>query len=205
MSNQQTRTNDHSEINHHILWMLVIVILIVFTGIGVFYTTMKNSAASKQMTADSMKAKVAVPTAVPALGTLSLSTTAPQTKVGQNMKVTVVGDSESTDVAGFDILISYDPQMLVVNTVTSLNTNFQISSFTKRKGEISITGTNISGAKGSGVLSARNLVSISFNGVKAGKTNIDIKPMINNERTKFIDMKFQQYMPKLGSLQLAIL
>jgi hypothetical protein len=199
MSTQQ-RTNDHSAVNHHILWMVVIVVLIIFAGLGAFYVTMKSKGEAQMQ-----YQLAATPTSVPPLGSLSLSAQTTQAKVGQSIGMKVVADSEGKDVAGFDILISYDSQFLKVNTVTSLNPNFQISSFTKRKGEISITGTKVSGPQSSAVLSTSNLVAISLSGVKAGQTNVDIKPTITNERTKFIDMNSQQYMPKLSSLQLTIL
>ncbi len=198
----QSTVHHDPDFNTHTLWIAIIGALLLIMALGVGILVHDKSVKEKT----SMNENTSIePTKVPVGGSFNFTTAATTVKAGQNTLVTIKGDSEGKSIVGFDILITYDPESVRINQVVSKNAEFQISSFTKKLGQISVTGTKTSGNSLAAILNASDLVTISVTPLRAGPLGLELKENIGNEKTKFIDQDYQEYTPNLGSLNLEVL
>ena len=184
---------------------VVLVSLILFVGLGGLLLAMKKSQNNMSKTDQTTAVNTPVPTAVPLLGKVNITVSPSSIKVGTPVKATVTADSEGKDIAGFDILISYDANFVTVANIAPVNKDFQITSFTKKLGQISMTGTKSSSKNAPTILNNADLVTVTFNPIKKGTTKIELKKSINQEVSKFIDSEYKQFTPNLSLVQLEIL
>jgi hypothetical protein len=187
---------------HHWLRYAVVAFLILFMAVGGMYLL---SSRQKNVSNDSNSTADVSPQPVRS-GTMKV---VPEKSgsytVGKEVAVFVTGDSQGKDVVGYDILLTYDPNILSVPVVTSSDTSFQVTSFTKKKGFVSITGTKTANNQSTNVFKNTQLVKLVFNATKKGTVNVAIKQQVNKEQTKFVDATFQHLYPQVGLVTLEVL
>jgi hypothetical protein len=206
---QQPETGKRPVEHKNELGRVLGVVIIALLVLGGLYMIVKSKTYTKNNTYAAPSATQVQPspspTPLPPLGTVSITSLQQQATVGKPLQVVVKGDTQGKAVVGFDILITYDPALLTVGQITPLDRSFEISSFTKRKGEISVTGTKLVGGTASNALVNAALLNVSFNPLKAGPATVELKEAIGNERTKFVDGQNAKYSPELGSFSFTIL
>ena len=199
----------HEEVRHDYHWMqyVMVALLLFFISIGgfLFLLNRQNAVHSQPQTVADNNNTVSLQK--PARGgNLKISVESPKRlKVGQPVLAIIQADSSEKDIVGFDILLTYDPAILDVPTVTSMNSHFQIASFTKKRGFVSVTGTKSSVNQGTNVFTNTPLVKLTFSPLKVGSVDISIQQQVNTEKTKFIDTSFQHIYPQAGLATLEIL
>lgn len=199
-------TSDHSQQNDWVR-VAVLFLLLLFIGFGgLIYILNNNKHLMGDVSQKSTQAPVTeISPTIGVKGSMNIISTTPTSRLGRPTSVSVTGDSEGKDIVGFDILISYDSTILRIGQVTPLTSDFQISSYTKNAGIISITGTKSSTVQSESVLTNEELLSISFTPLKRGSADVTVRESINNESSKYIDMNFQQFTPRVNSVRLEIL
>ncbi len=188
----------------------IVILLVIFVAIGLFLGVLgKNQPRNPEITTKAQVSNTPVPVNHPVVPggsfNISIKENTRKFNVGRLLPVTVKGNSEGKEIAGFDVLITYDPSVLLVSKVLPRESQFQISSFTKKKGQISITGTKVSASKTPTMLNDEDIVVVNFVTLKESSTTIELKQEIKNEKTRMIDSKYYEFKPNLNSVSVKIL
>ncbi len=103
-------------------------------------------------------------------GTLSMSPSTGNYRVGQSFTVTIQGNSGGLALDGVDIVLHYDPLVLSVNSITagSIFPNTPVQANDPSIGEIHIS----SHSNGQPIVVSGSLASIQFTVIGSGQTNV---------------------------------
>lgn len=120
------------------------------------------------------------------------------------VKLKVIANSEEP-ISGFDIIINYNPQNLIVKEIKSENPDFDIKSF-KKNNFIIITGYKKLSITQQIRFLDTPLFYITFFSLKKGNENFQIQPVekIGNEETFFVSENTQKIYPKLNPVKFKI-
>ncbi len=175
---------------------LVFIIILIF-----FYSQAQNQQTSNQAAAPApaMMAKTE--------GSLVLAsaTAGNSYKVGQNITVNAVADSQAKDIVSFDVLLSYDQAALTLVSATSPLTGFQvISAKNPNPDHVSMTVIKAPQVQTPSVFSNTPVLQLVFTAKTPGTYNLSILPTAGKEKTDFADINTNIMRPKTGNLTITV-
>ncbi len=112
-------------------------------------------------------------------------------KVGEEVSLPVVLDSQGEEVVGFDLVLSFDPNLLEFKSVSSLNPDFTVSFFNAGD-KVVATGVKAPGVKTSYVFSKDKVVVFSFLVKSPGKTELEILKTSGKDASQLINSASQK-------------
>jgi hypothetical protein len=146
-------------------FLVFLVMLLV-----VYLTVMKKPNVSKVVPTKN----VVLPEATKYKGYLELRPEKDEYKLGEQIVVDVLADSDNQTVFGFDLVVNYDPTKLkfISNTVTDQT----LQSIVKKSlGAVNISAfKGVDGAEGQ-VYTGTEIAKLNFAPIKAEKANISLK------------------------------
>lgn len=147
-------------------FLVFLVMLLV-----VYLTVVKKNNVTTTPTPTS---NVVVPEATKYKGYIELKPEKSEYKLGEQIVVKVIADSDNQTVFGFDLVVNYDPK--TVKFVSSTTTNKQLQSIVKK----SLGGVNISAFKGMDsamgeAYAGKEIATMIFAPIKADNTSISLK------------------------------
>lgn len=105
---------------------------------------------------------------------------------------TITMSSGGNDVVGYDVILSYDPKMVTVGTVKSLDQQFQVVQSNAKEGMVAITAIKLPSAQGSSVFENKAVLTIPVTQVKGQKDAVRIVQELENNTTKLINKDNQK-------------
>ncbi len=105
---------------------------------------------------------------------------------------TITMSSGGNDVVGYDVILSYDPKMVTVGTVKSLDSQFQVVQSNAKEGMVAITAIKLPSAQGSSVFENKAVLTIPVTQVKGQKDAVRIVQELENNTTKLINKDNQK-------------
>lgn len=105
---------------------------------------------------------------------------------------TITMSSGGNDVVGYDVILSYDPKMVTVGTVKSLDPQFQVVQSNAKEGMVAITAIKLPSAQGSSVFENKAVLTIPVTQVKGQKDAVRIVQELENNTTKLINKDNQK-------------
>jgi hypothetical protein len=208
----QTHTSQpqRDDLLHEWTKYVIVAVLLLFVSIGGFIYILKRQRDLSVPKENGMNVSTEQQTQISPImkdrsGQLVMSVEKSTVQVNQPVMVTIKGTSNGKDIVGFDILVNYDSQYLDNPVITSATPDFQVTSYTKKKGFISITGTKTAINQTKELLNKTALVSIKFVTLKKGQTSIQLNEKVNQEETKLVDINLDHIYPEGSSLSLELL
>ncbi len=129
---------------------------------------------------------------------MKLSAESTNVSVGDEVTFTVMADSDTADINGFDVLFEFDPQQFEIVQVNSLIPYFDLYTFDKNPTFLSITGTKKLSAETTAVIKNSALISIVARAKQAGTSQARILPDMKMEKTKMVNSKADIMIPSIG-------
>lgn len=196
--------NLYEQHKHHVMNLVMVVVFIVFFGIGMYLLTQRgsnfgpNTKASKpaEEQMSEQNENMPVMTLMTADGGTSYS-------VGDTIDLKVTGDSKGADINGFDVLIGYDPAKMEVVSVQSAKPEFQLFKFPNPT-YVSLTATKLLTINSATVFTGDSLVDIKMRAKKAGTNEVQLLSTQGRERTKMVDNQASIMIPSLNSVTLEV-
>lgn len=105
---------------------------------------------------------------------------------------TITMSSGGNDVVGYDVILSYDPKMVTVGTVKSLDPQFQVVQSNAKEGMVAVTAIKLPSAQGSSVFENKAVLTIPVTQVKGQKDAVRIVQELENNTTKLINKDNQK-------------
>ena len=100
--------------------------------------------------------------------------------------------SGGNDVVGYDIIFTYDPKMVTVGTVKSLDPQFQVVQSNAKEGMVAVTAIKLPSAQGASVFENKPVLSIPVTQAEGQKDAIRIVQELENNTTKLINTDNQK-------------
>ena len=179
----------------------VVIILLV-----IFYILMRKPVINQETTNTQNNQQTVVPTTKPTIarfGKLDISVPTTNITSGQDMIVTITGDSMGKNIVGYDALLVYDHSALKLQSAKSAITDFTIFKF-ERPGHLSITAVKNLNSKEPTILNNAPMIELVFKTIKPGTFSIEIQPDIDKESTKMVDEKTNILYPNLSSVMVTV-
>ncbi len=164
----------------------MVVVFIVFFGLGMFLLSQKSDPNTIQTSADVMENVER--------NELSLHTQdgSMEYNVGDTVAVVVNGESSGHDINGFDILLSYNPEVAEFIDVNPGLPQFQVFAFTNPT-YVAVTGTKLLTVSSSTVFAGDAMVTARFRLKAPGTAHFQINEQVENEHSKLVDMQANTY------------
>lgn len=164
--------------------MVLIVIFIVFFGIGMYLMSARSTVYTTKADAGYNTTE----TMMEPENEMELSTEDGRTdyNVGETISILVKGDSSGNDTSGYDVLMNYNQDMTELVEVQSHRSDFQVFSY-KHPTYISITGVKTLEAQGQNILHEDPLISVRFKALKSGPLNVQLIEQYGKERSQMVD------------------
>lgn len=177
----------------HIKIILYIVVFIVCFGLAMSLLSINSFLpVNNKVSSQGQNALMAMS------GTwMKLTTESTNVAVGDEVVFTIMADSDSVDINGFDVLFEYDPNQLQIEKVNSLIPYFDIYTF-ENPTYLSITGTKKLSAETTAVIENSALITVIARAKQAGAAQVRILPGMKMEKTKMVNSKAEIVMPSIG-------
>ncbi|HRN70475.1 MAG TPA: hypothetical protein PLS49_04785, partial [Candidatus Woesebacteria bacterium] len=115
----------------------------------------------------------------------------------------VKGFSEGRDITGYDLLITVDPEMFELESVSTAIPGFTVFPF--NNGEyIAITAIKDIGQNDPTILDGTDMLTMEFKAKKKGKGIISGVVENDKEKTQLVDVDVQVLSPQIGSAEVQI-
>ena len=118
----------------------------------------------------------------------------PTGSLGNKVEATysITMSSGGNDVVGYDIIFTYDPKMVTVGTVKSLDPQFQVVQSNAKEGMVAVTAIKLPSAQGASVFENKPVLSIPVTQAEGQKDAIRIVQELENNTTKLINTDNQK-------------
>ena len=191
---------------------LLIIFLAIFVGTGAFMIVNrkdKNLNVNKEENTTVNKSikqeGVVIPTSLPTQGSLSLRTSTTDSrfalKDGQ-VTVDLVGNSDSQNVGGYDVILTYDSLGLEFISATSALPDFKIYSYNKDS-YMTFTGLQNLSSQPSPFKDTK-LATFVFRPTKIGTFNLSLRSSLDKYKTDFVTDKTEILSPALKDLTVGV-
>ncbi len=197
--------NVYEDHKHHVLNMVMIVVFIVFFGIGMYLLSQRSAGLYPQNNKDvTMKNTDQGTDAQADSARLMLANAGKSTyEVGDEIILTVAADSNGSDINGFDALLGYDPEKLEVVSAESAKKEFQLFTF-KNPTYLSLTATKLLTVNAPAVFTGDILITVKMKAKASGKTSVELMGIQGHEKSKLVDNKAEIIIPALNAIELEI-
>lgn len=196
---------------HHFELMILVVIFIVFFGIGLFLLNQKggkNSEKKSETTTEkdqnSLKEMKESPedTTSPRM-TLETAEDVKMYEKGERIDLVLKGNSKGEDINGFDVLVGFDSTNMEMIETKPASKTFQIFTF-PNQGYVSVTAAKLLDIKQPSAFDNTDILTLSFKAKKAGIYTFSIEKQKGNERTKFVNSSAKILVPLLNSIEVEV-
>lgn len=184
----------------------IFIALVALLAIGIWFISIYLYRLKKEREEIPVVAVPAVVEVSPAVTTFpvsnavaKLATTSVNVATGRAISVSVNLDSDARDVVGYDVLVSYDPDVLTFSSAVSTVPTFTVIPVSK-EGLVSLTGTKNPLATGSSVLNAADVARLTFVSKNKGETKLSIVQSSDKQKTQIIDSSLNKLYPKISSV-----
>ncbi len=185
----------------HFKIIIYIVVFIVCFGLAIL---LFSSGSQKKATLPGLSGQNVQISPDASDGLMLLSSKQVNYRVGQEFEITVSADSSGRMVNGYDLLFLYDPAVISVVRVDSVDPTFDVFTF-NNPNFVSVTGTKKLLVSAETAFTNTRILTITLRGNKAGVSPVVIAPQLGREKTKMVDNAAQIMYPRLGqSVQLTI-
>lgn len=181
-------------VNKNQYLFVMVGVLVVFVVIIGFLFLNQSKKTIVQNTNQNMVETTPVPTKIVNRGSLMLVTYMPSVKVGEQLVMTVVGESEKQLVTGFDTLVSYDTSAFDFVEGKSKLDNFSLYTF-KRSSHITITAVKALQSTTPTMFSQLPVMTLTFMPKKAGSYAFSVKSQIGKETTQIVTDQSEKLNP----------
>ena len=182
---------------------LLVIFLAVFIGTSIFLiSNSKKPLAEKEKIATT----VTIPTVKPTQGSFDLKLFENEKislLTGKELNIDLIADSNEKNIAGYDLVLSYDPSAFNFVKATSDLADFKIYSY-KRDSYLSLLATRSPQSQTSAVFTQTKIASLVFKPLKAGKYSFSLKPLIGQDKTDLVTDKTEVFNPKLNELEIEV-
>lgn len=197
--------NLESRINktHPIIIISIGVILFLMAVVLIFT---RRSATTQIANNTEINQQTISPTTKPTIarfGRLDISVPTTNIATGQDVVVTITGDSMGREIVGYDGLVTYDKSALMLQGAKSIIKDFTIFKF-DRVSHLSLTAVKNLNSKTPTILSKTPMAELVFKAVKPGTFSIEIQSDIDKESTKMVDEKTNVLYPNLSSVMVTV-
>lgn len=182
----------------------LVVFFAVFIGTGIFLMLSNKKPVAEKV---GNTAVSAVPTAVPTQGSLNLKLSESgeiSLSTGKEVIIDLIADSNGKNIAGYDLVLSYDPLALDFVEATSDLTDFKIYSYEKDS-YLSLLATKTLQSQTPTVFTQTKIASLSFKPIKAGKFTFSLKPLVGKDKTDLVSDQTEILNPQLNELEINVL
>ncbi|MDO8610503.1 MAG: cohesin domain-containing protein [bacterium] len=183
-----------------------VFILVVFGFIGLilFMMNNKNKTGISETGVNTQIQATATPTSMPERGFFKLSTTSSGVTVGKPFMIQISGNSDSEDISGYDILVSYDTTAFnFVSSVSNITDFNKIYPF-KQADHLTFTATKSLQSKEPVILTDTKVATLTFTPIKAGSYVFEIKSRIGKETTSMVNTQTKKINPALNSITINV-
>ncbi len=166
--------------------IIVIIIMVTLFGLSKKNTLLQPNSTGSQ--------NVPSPTVVRSGNVKVVLDPSSSATLGGRIFLNITADSDVKDITGFDILLSYDPTLVEITQVQSVNPDFQIIK--KDAGQyLTITGFKNPSASAKHVFQDSPIISIVAKPKSKGSAVFEILGAKGREMSKFIDTSSQTFYP----------
>lgn len=201
-----------NELHHHhpvirrIYLYIFIITFLLFFGFVVVYFSQVQAPTQPEETTTGQQTTETVAQKAENKGYLTLSlqnNDSNEVQVGQTFNLVVGASSGDSDIVGFDVLLSYDQDVLTAGKATTPLQEFQIFNKVHDKYQ-SFTGAL--GLNGRAVnLSSNDIIIVPFTAKEKGKYTFAVLPAVGNETTKLVEAGTTKlFAPDVASLQITV-
>ena len=179
---------------------LILVLLVVF------FILMRKPGTNQKIENTQNNQQAVVSTAKPTIarfGRLDITAPAASMSIGQDVIITISGDSVGKEIVGYDGLVTYDKTALMLQSAKSIIKDFTIFKF-DRSNHLSLTAVKNLNSKTPTILSKTPMAELIFKAVKPGTYSIEIQSDIDKESTKMVDEKTNVLYPNLSSVMVSV-
>lgn len=134
---------------------------------------------------------------------LTLSSLQKTFSLNDQINIEVYADSEGKNITGYDLVISYDPQVLKFINANSTLDDFSLYSF-KKTGYVALTASKKLSSNNQTIFSSTRIANLSFKAIKSGKHTILLEKNLGKEQTQMIDDQTNIYIPSLNQLEIEV-
>lgn len=117
---------------------------------------------------------------------------------GEEIVVTLTGDTKGTEITGYDALVQYDPEYLEVVRSTSSHDFIDVYPHTNDD-YVSLTGVKRITETGKVIFDGSDVATIVFTAKKSGVTALSVLSEVGREKSKVVDMNAQIIPPYVGT------
>lgn len=209
MENTRLHNKPHE---HRTLLILLICIMVTFVLLGIVLVSQKTqkdkdkSMAVSSINNPTQPTITPTPTLIPYAkkGVMKLYTenNVLRFPVGQEVTMGVLASSEKSDIVGFDIVLSYDQNVLEFTSANSQLNSFKAYSY-PRTDYVSITMIKSLQETNSTVFDNTDIAQLRFKALKKGTTSIELTAK-GNDSTKFADVNAKVTYPDMNKLTIEI-
>lgn len=142
----------------------------------------------------------------PKKGVVLFKASATEVKSGQTIRVTVNANSEGMPITGFDLLLSYDNNVVEYKSARSLVRGITLSPFNNGS-YVTLTGFADNPSGQPPVFNTNDIIELTFVAKTTGNPNFAAQPVLKNaergitERSRIIDSNNNNYEPLLDVLR----
>ncbi len=192
---------NHPVIRRVYVYIFVITFLLLFLAVVVYFSTtnqLQNQRASQTpqplQPAKKYEGSLSLAVKSPANGALT---------VGTPFVLQVLANSNSKDVVGYDLLLSYDQTAFKLGTEISPLASFKVYPFQRGDHE-TYTAIKAPEVKTPTLLNQDELLTISMTPLKQGSYTLKLLDRSGKETTKMVDVKTHILTPQLTPLQVTV-
>lgn len=196
--------------------MIIITVIVILVAIGGFLISQNENlqqTMKRTLMGDQSGETTTTGQPIPMLEVSSIASrdaawieiTPTQESVGinSNVKFTVTGFSEGRDITGYDLLITIDPEMFELESVSTAIPGFTVFPF--NNGEyIAITAIKDLGQNDPTVLNNTEMLTMEFKAKKKGRGIVSGVLENDQEKTQLVDVNVQVLSPQIGSAEVQI-
>lgn len=192
--------------NNKVFIYLLVVFFAVFVGSGLFLmmSNKKNvTSVTTAATSSVQPTSVIVPTVAMTQSYLNLKNNSTVNKLADEVSLSLMANSNNSNVAAFDVLINFDPSAFDFVSAVSADPNFKVYPFLKG-GELSLTAAQTDSSKTSGIFADVKVVNLVFKPKKIGQSTFKVAPSIGKETTKFVNDKTEVIYPSVNEISVVV-
>jgi hypothetical protein len=201
----ENTTPEHTKFTRIMLLILAVVLLGASIGgyvISQKIGTNKNglSTTYNPQPTTSLPTPTLIP--YPVNGSITLRHTVGELRVGDPVTLDIIATSGDNDVAGYDIVLTYDTAHFKQENITSSSQDFEVFTF-KRSHYTSISATKKLTAKSTTQFANSTIISATFIPRTKGIYVFSLKP-VGNESSKFVSETAAVTYPETQDISLEI-
>lgn len=186
---------------HHAELLVMVVIFIVFFGVGMYLLGQQPGAPvkdQKKMGEAQDNNMMETPTGA----WYKVVADVGEHNTGDTMTLTLKGNSNGAAIEGYDVLFPYDSRVEVLD-VKSVTKDFQAYTF-RNPGYLSITSTKLLTVKEPSVFANEDLLSIKVKVNQPGTYTFGVAEQKGKEKSKMVDNKATIIKPSVVSVTVAV-